>query len=143
MLTRKSDWHIHLDKFLLAHGKTPFRYGEMDCSLFVFDAVHAMTGTDLAAPYRGRYHSRKQALALAKQHTGKASLRALLTAVLDPLPAVPVLLAQRGDIVLVRRGKHDVSIAIVSLDGRTILAASNTEGFVRLPLALGIRAWRV
>lgn len=142
MLQRYSDWQLRLDNFLLGCANLPFAYGRFDCSLFVSNAIYVMTGTDLAAPYRGQYRSRKEALLLAKRNTGKQSIRALLEFVLKDLPTIPVLCAQRGDIVLVKRGANDVSLALVSLDGKTLLAASK-EGFLRLPLTLGIKAWRI
>lgn len=139
MLIRKPDWDSRLDHFLLACAHVPFRFGQFDCCLFVAGCVYAMTETDLAARYRGQYHSRSEALALAKRHSG--SLREFLGYALADLPQIPVPCAQRGDIVLVRRSR-DVSLGIVSLDGRTILAAAK-EGFLRLSRNLGVRAWRV
>jgi hypothetical protein len=144
-LQRYADWAERLDQFLLSVSRFRFRYGagedSQDCALFVANAVYAMTGTDLAARFRGQYHSRKEALALAKSHTGKVTLRPFFEWALRELPQAPVPCAQRGDIVLVRRA-GDVSLGIVSLDGRTILAVAK-EGLLRLPLHLGIRAWRV
>jgi hypothetical protein len=94
-----------------------------------------MTGHDLAAPYRGKYRSRKEALAMAKP------LRSFLETALSDLPVIPVLSAQRGDIVLVNRGR-DVSLGLIALNGREILAASKA-GYLRLPVSLAESAWRV
>lgn len=140
-MVRFADWQMRLDCFLNNSAAKPFAYGETDCCLFVADAVFAMSGVDLAASFRGRYHSRKEALAVAKKRTGKASLRLLIETALADLPAVSVLSAQRGDILLVKRSR-DVSLGILSLNGKEIVAAA-AEGFLRLPLSLALRAWRV
>jgi hypothetical protein len=131
-----------LDRYLLATATTPFAYGRSDCALFVAGAVDAMTGTDLAARFRGQYHSRKEAVALAKSYTGKLALRPFFEFALRDLPQVPVPCAQRGDIVLVKRAGGDVSLGLVSLDGRSLCSCAK-EGFLRYERTLGIRAWRV
>jgi hypothetical protein len=50
-------------------------------------------------------------------------------------------MAQRGDIVLVQRGKSH-SLGVVGLNGREVVAAAE-DAFLRLPLNLAICAWRV
>jgi len=128
-------------QYLRAADTKRFGYGANDCCLFVAGAVLAMTGTDIAAEFRGKYSSRKEALSLALSYAGKRSVRALVEKGLGALPVVPVLCAQRGDIALVKRSR-DVSLGLVALDGKAILAAGR-DGLLRLPLTLGLRAWRV
>jgi hypothetical protein len=143
MLVRKPDWQSRLQQFLLRSVAKPFMYGEFDCCLFVADAVRTMTDTDIAAEFRGKYHSRSEALAICKQHSGSRSVRSLIVMALceQDLPEVPVASAQRGDIVLVRR-TADHSLGIVGLNGKEIIAVS-AEGYLRLRLTLASRAWRV
>ena len=57
-LTRLPGWQGALDRFLTAHRETRFQYGVWDCCLFACDAIEVMTGVDVAAQFRGRYHSR-------------------------------------------------------------------------------------
>lgn len=132
-----------MQQFLLHSLSQPFAYGQRDCCLWVADAVEAMTGTDIAAPFRGRYHSRAEAVALCFEYTGQRSLRRFLSEALlaQGLTRIPVGLAQRGDLVLVRRGK-DHSLGVINLSGRDIMAAAE-EGYLRLPLDLATCAWRV
>lgn len=100
-----------------------------------------MTGSDIAAHFRGKYRSRSEALDLALSYAGRRSIRALLEKALSDYSVIPVLCAQRGDLVLVQRSR-DVSLGVLALDGKAILAASQ-QGLTRLPLTLVVRAWRV
>lgn len=55
-MSRKTEgWQERLAAYLSSCAQRPFVYGEHDCALFATGAVQAMTGLDLAAPYRGRY----------------------------------------------------------------------------------------
>lgn len=140
-MTRFPDWPTRLDSFLRESLSKRFAYGSSDCCLFVADAVLSMTGEDIAAEFRSRYHSRKEALDLALSYSGKRSVRALIEKGLSGFPSIPSLCAQRGDILLVKRSR-DVSLGILALDGKSILAIAQS-GLLRLPLSLSIRAWRV
>jgi hypothetical protein len=46
-----------LETLLRQRAADPFAWGTRDCATLVFDAVHAMTGTDPAAAIRGRWDS--------------------------------------------------------------------------------------
>jgi hypothetical protein len=109
----------------------------------VADAIQAMTGTDVAAVFRGRYHSRKEALEAVKEYTGKSSIRAIAEALFREhgMREVPVLSAQRGDAVLVKRGR-DWSLGLMALDGKEIVALAK-DSLLRWPLDRAVRAWRV
>jgi hypothetical protein len=141
MLIRRSNWQTELDRFFTRVQYAKFQYGAADCCIFVADAVLAMTGTDLAGEFRGRYHSRREALDLCKSYSGARTVRSLAVKAFQVLPEVPVSLAQRGDIVLVRRSS-DHSLGIISLSGRDIMALSS-EGCSRLALSSAVRAWRI
>ena len=92
------DWHIRLDTFIRENMLTPFEWGKFDCCLFVADAVEAMTGTDFAAPFRGRYTTATGSARALKKY-GSGDVKSTLTSLFgEPLPR---LLAGRGDIVLV------------------------------------------
>lgn len=56
-MTRCEDWHARLAAYVFDAGRTPFAYGSHDCALFAAGAVEAMTGTDLAAGWRGIYRT--------------------------------------------------------------------------------------
>lgn len=102
-----------------------------------------MTGTDLAIAFRGRYASRVELLPLIRKYAGAVSLRALAERITAEyqMPEVPVLRAQRGDLVMLKRAR-DHSLGLVDLNGREIVIAFANE-LRRLPIGRAARAWRV
>ena len=54
-MPRHSNWTAPLIEYLAAAARRPFKPGHHDCALFAAGAVAAMTGTDFAAQWRGRY----------------------------------------------------------------------------------------
>jgi hypothetical protein len=54
-LERVKNWELHATRYFNTVSVTPFYWGRHDCALFVADAVHAMTGIDFAAKWRGSY----------------------------------------------------------------------------------------
>jgi hypothetical protein len=142
-MRRHADWPQRFQQFLINQREQPFQYGERDCCLFVADAVLAMTGNDLAASFRGKYRTRKEALVLIKDYAGKPSVEAVVEKVMQEHGLQEVLpsYAQRGDIVLVQRAK-DYSLGIVDLNGKHVIAAAK-KGYLRLDLSRATRAWRV
>ena len=142
MLSRKPNWQTELHNFLQSRRNAEFRYGSFDCCLFACDAILAMTGVDVAAPFRDGYGSRREAYRAIKEYAGRASVEAVTARVTaeNQMPEVTPRQARRGDVILLRRPK-DFSLAIVGLDG-TILAAG-ARGFERVPSSFAVRAWRV
>lgn len=144
MLARKHNWQSALDRFLLDHQCDKFSYGTWDCCLFVCDAIQVMTGVDVAAPFRGAYDSRTKAMTAVRKYTGKASVRAVVEKVTadNAMLPVPILRAQRGDVVLIRRGARDFSLGIVALNGQDAVVLA-PGGIARIPVADAIQGWRV
>ena len=73
------DWHVRLDTFIRENLLTPFEWGKFDCCLFVADAVEAMTGTDFAAPFRGRYTTATGSARALKKY-GSGDVKSTLSA---------------------------------------------------------------
>lgn len=142
MLLRKAGWPLLLDEYLRTSALRKFGYGSYDCCLFVCDGILALTGVDVAAPFRGQYSSRRQAFRAIESYAGSASVEAVTERVTSDhcMPQIAPLHAQRGDVGLVRR-KRDYSLALVGLDGRFLAAAE--YGFEYVPSQLIARAWRV
>lgn len=137
-MERFHDWPERLAAHIASAREAQFRWGSFDCALFAAGAVHAMTGVDLAADFRGKYSDEVQA-------------RSLFAAALDHasgmLPPIELGFARRGDLVLVKNGSvlsgvSEPGLAIVGLDGRRALAAAE-RGLVYISRANWIRAWRV
>lgn len=95
-MRRYPDWPERLAMAIEAARERPFAWGFHDCCLFAADVVRELTGEDLAAPFRGRYASRREAVALLGARGG---LEAVLDAVLGPRRPT-ARLAHRGDVVL-------------------------------------------
>lgn len=142
MLHRKPTWQILLDLYLRSRSRAKFRYGSNDCCLFACDAVQEMTGTDIAAAFRGKYASRDEAYRAIQRYAGKPSVEAIAEKIAEEhgMPEANPLNAQRGDVVLITRPR-DYSLAIVGLRGE-FLAASR-QGYEIVPMRLAIRAWHV
>lgn len=142
MLTRKQNWQVLLHEHLCACRAREFQYGSFDCCLFVCDAIEAMTGVDVASPFRSRYGSRRQAFRALEMFAGRPSVEAVTERITadHAMPEVTPLLAQRGDVVLLKRS-YDFSLALVGLDGAILAAAQ--QGLERVPPSLAVRAWRV
>lgn len=132
-----------LDSFLRQNCARKFRYGSWDCCLFVADAIEAMTGVDLAAPFRGTYEDRAGA-SRAMKYCGAADVAVLVGKVASEhdMPVVLAPQAQRGDMVLVRRGKRSYSLGIMGLRGRDVVIPF-AEGLRLIHLSNVVRAWRV
>lgn len=54
---RRADWKPRLALYLSQVVRKGFAPGAHDCALFAAGAVEAMTGIDIAAPFRGRYRT--------------------------------------------------------------------------------------
>ena len=142
-MTKKGNWQALLHEFLLSHRFEPFEYGRWDCCLFVGRAVEVMTGVDPAAALRGAYSTRAQAGRFMRTR-GVRSVEAAVAAVAVEFGMVEtdILHAQRGDLALVRNGRRDVSLGLVSLTGREVLLAA-ANGIWAGPLTLAVRAWHL
>jgi hypothetical protein len=132
-----------LQSYLDSHRDARFQYGSFDCCLFTCDCVQAMTGYDMAAWFRGRYSTRKRALGLIRERTGHASVKAVAeyAAAECGMGSIPVLMAQRGDMVLVGSGSKAI-LGIVSLLGTDVMCSSS-KGIMRVGLENVTAAWRV
>lgn len=94
---RLPDWEQRLIEYLTPLMEAAeFRWGQLDCALFVADAVLDMTGEDIAAPFRGRY-STAVGSARALKRYGSGDLKSTFDTL---LPARPIGYARRGDVVM-------------------------------------------
>ncbi len=134
-IVRLPDWRGRLIAYLGAARGQGFAYGQLDCALFAAGAVEAMTGVDLAAPYRGTYASQAEGRQLMRQ-AGHASHFDLVQSV---FAEVPVAFAQAGDLAKVVQGAQ-AGLGIVQGD-RVYVATPAGLGLVDLTDA--VQAWRV
>lgn len=52
---RLPDWEARLNDLIAERFSEPFRWGVHDCALWGADVVHALTGEDFGAAFRGKY----------------------------------------------------------------------------------------
>lgn len=136
---RRDNWPSLLSAFVEQSLDKPFQWGISDCSLFAANAVLAMTGTDHAAEFRGRYKTARAARQLLKAFGGVAGIVER-----TGLEEVSPLMAQRGDVVLVDTAEGD-ALGIIGLDGKVVCQGPSGLTFLT-PGGFGFgakRAWRV
>jgi Domain of unknown function (DUF6950) len=143
-LKRQLHWDTRgFHTFLEEHAKTPFKWGEHDCALFAANGIQAITGTDLADDFRGKYTDEAGAFALIKQVTGGTTVADAaaycakkhgLTELTNPL------FAQRGDLVVFEAPTGALVAGLVHLSGRHIVAVGE-QGLYRFSISAAKRAW--
>jgi hypothetical protein len=145
MITRTHTWEADLHHYLTDQLDQPFQFGARDCCLFVCDAVLAMTGTDVAEDFRGRYSTAIGAARTIRSITGTGptveDAAIYVTSKFEMPKLDAVLLAQRGDVVLYD-GDEGPILGLVALNGRDALFVTETA-MRRIPLAECRAAWRV
>lgn len=137
-MKRFEDWPRRLQETVDAARRRDFVWGESDCCLFVADAVKAMTGTDFAARYRGKYKTRRGAMSLLKKIDGGGVQEAAARALGAPL--AHRLTARRGDVALIDTPDGD---ALGICTGCWIVVPRPDEGLASFPIGAARLAWRV
>lgn len=144
---RRPDWPERLRKIIEAARTRPFSWGKHDCCLFACDAVKAMTGTDPAKPFRGRYKTKRGAFGALKRFAGGGVLETAQK-ITDELAfsEIPVSLAGRGDVVLARvpmaDGGEGDALGVVSMDAANAVF-TGPEGMAFVPVKECSHAWRI
>jgi hypothetical protein len=143
-------WQELLHGYFLRRQNETFQWGTMDCCLFACDAVRELTDVDLATDFRGQYDSLLSAVRVMKKFVGEEAsdqdvhlveLVAEKIAAIQCIEEVPVLMAQRGDVLLLDSplGK---GLGILGLRG-THAHCAGPDGVVDVPLQECLRAWRI
>ena len=147
-LARLDHWaERSFQDFLVARADMPFAWGTNDCALFAADAIEAITGTDIAADFRGKYTTQAQAMATISAVAGGTTIadaaafcatRAGMTELAHPL------MAQRGDLVVVRDpvlGNPARQISgVIHLNGREVVSVGE-HGLKVIGILSVVRAW--
>ena len=146
-MRRRGDWAERLNEYLESCRRQPFRWGHLDCVLFVCGAVHAMTGEHPLPQLCGAYQSKRGA-AKTIQKFGR-NLEEAIEAECRRcgFTEIAPALAQRGDIVLLT-GDATVlgpaeygALGLIGTSGLPVFI--NTQGLMEMPLAMARRAWRI
>ena len=141
MIRRFEDWPARLGDALAAASRRRFEYGKHDCCLAAVDVVLAITGTDLAADFRG-YKGAAAAAKVLRKHGGVAGIAEAI-AKRHLIPEVHPGLAQRGDVVIVEAAGRP-ALGIVDPTGREVVVAHRRRrGWATRPVGCVERAWRI
>lgn len=142
MLTRFPNWPECLNRYLDVTRNAPFCWGINDCALRACDAVLAMTGTDIAFPFRNGYTTEiSAAKAMLRFAGGGLEEVAEKVATQHLMPEISVSMVGRGDIVLMDTDLGP-ALGIVTMNAAVAEFAS-PRGVERWPVRLCRRAWRV
>lgn len=102
---KQHNWPTRLNRYILDNLKTPFKWGEFDCCLFAANAIMAMTGTDYAAAFRGKY-STKAGATKALNRYGAGTIKDTITMLLgQPANTHPA----RGDLCLIKTANGETA----------------------------------
>lgn len=132
MTQRLRDWQSRLASCLAERWARPFEWGLQDCVLVGADCIHACTGTDPAADYRGTYSDERSAMRLLRSLGGVAGLAEAFAG-----PEVPPRLAQPGDVGVVFSADRECMGVCIG----AWWVAPAAEGLALFPTAT--RAWRM
>jgi hypothetical protein len=138
--SRPLDWEARLRAAIVAAETRRFRWGEFDCCLWACDVVALLRGVDLAASFRGRYdNARGAARALRTFSGGGLDATATKIAEAHGFREIPVSLAQRGDVALIKTPQGDALAIVLGL----CAAAPGPRGLSRIRTIDAARAWAV
>lgn len=112
----------------------PFTWGSHDCVLFAADCVEACTGVDPAAGMRGTYGTPIGAARVLKRAGGMEAL-----AIEHLGPEVPPLMAQPGDVGIVR----SAGVECFAVWTGAAWHAPAEAGLTPFPPECALRVWRV
>lgn len=130
---RVPDWESLLAEYLAASAGTEFDWGEHDCALWAGTWVLLCTGRDFVSRWKGRYRTARGARVMMTRlgYRGPESVAD------EALPARPVPLARRGDLVLHPGGALGVCA------GRRSHFLAEPAGLTALDTLACGRAWAV
>lgn len=136
---RRPDWRQRLEAEVQRKALCAFAWGINDCMLFAGDLIHAMTGTDLGAPYRGRYSTAIGAARVLRRTDGVRSLPELLEKweARDGWRPIFPADAASGDPVLA----FTTLGATLGVRFGRFIAAPGERGVELIPSSLASRAW--
>lgn len=127
-----NDRAVLLHQFMAARRAMPYAWGTNDCAIFAADAVLAITGEDPLGELRGAWTDEATAASVLQAQGG------LIAAMDARFPRRDPAFAKRGDLVLVKDGNGQPSLAVVT--GKDAFAPG-VSGLVPYPAAKARLAW--
>lgn len=140
MSRRVSNWPLLLDAFIESRRHVPFEWGRNDCCSFACDAVHVLTGITIGRRFRSQYDDAKSAVRLLKESGGVLGIATDEFALYGFRPLLTVLLAQRGDVVVLDTPEHGPALG-VCLGQKAVFPGPS--GLTFDSIANCYRGWRI
>lgn len=134
-LTRLVNWRSNLQSFILTIQAQHFEYGVHDCIIFPANCIRAMTGVDLAIPYRGKYKTLRGGIGLLKKHGYKDQFDYIKRNFTEYPPSM----AQTGDIALVDIGDSIPAGGIVYGD---VIYMVHRKSIAVVPITMAATVYR-
>lgn len=135
---RLDNWEQVYFEWLEVSMKKPFKRGEWDCMICACDVIEKMTGTYLSEGLIGSYSNKSEADKIIKDHYGLENWISLIM-LENNWPEIPILFAQRGDLLMLKFGTYLVpSICIGQF---SVLLSSKGLRYYQINKAF--RAWRI
>jgi len=129
---------IALSEYLKSVRTKPFKWGEHDCVLHACNGLKAVTGTDIAAEWRGTYDSALSAKKIIKK-CFDGDMDNGFTRFLGE-PHSNALKACRGDVVrITENGEH--TYGIIDDTGRHAVMITVKEGLMKISLSEIEKVW--
>jgi len=130
----REDWPEILNQCIAAARGKPFVWGQHDCCLWVANTVRAMTGTDHAKEFRGKYTSMRGAHKVLGKKGLSGSLDKKFSRINHP---------KRGDVVLIPTEITEQPLEGLGICLGTTIAMIGEAGLEFLPLSAAAAAWDV
>jgi hypothetical protein len=125
---------------LAPYRDAEFRWGEMDCCLFVANVLRDLCGRDYAEQWRGKYSTELGARRLVVKHGG---LEGLASSVFGPM--CPVDECGEGSPVLLNKkliAQDSVGGALGIIHGGRVIYLTQ-RGLADAPMSYAMGGWRV
>lgn len=145
-MKRLPNWETLLAAHFAKAGAQRFAWGTFDCALAVCDGINAITGLDPGTPYRGRYSTEQEAMALIGSDLGAFTAGVCRSCGFPEWVSGDGIarpgFARRGDVALVQARDPGRALGTVDLTGLHAWCASE-KGFIRVPMNFWLRAWKI
>ena len=131
---------MKLSEALEKYNDAEFKYGSMDCCLFVCDVIKDATGKDLAAKWRGTYKTELGAFRLIHDAGGFVPLMSQAFGKVHPFWSV-----KKGDPVLLNAQMVDqdcIGAGLGIYDGNDIVCLTE-KGLIKMPITVSAGCFNV
>lgn len=141
---RLENWEENLEKTFEIYKNRDFKWGEVDCVLFVNDCIKAVTGIDVRKDNPGDYYTELQAVKFVKKLGGGGILElAKHFAEKYNWKEISAAAAHKGDLVVFEGFQLGPTMGIISLNAKFIASISLENGLCFIPRTKTISSWKI